>query len=69
MSPLRQTVKCVLLAGMEISEVIQCREKTLQDLTEFTESCRKKLSEIFEALGWRQTLDTDAAEVADFSYL
>uniref|UniRef100_A0A3B3SVQ7 Small nuclear ribonucleoprotein 48 (U11/U12) n=2 Tax=Paramormyrops kingsleyae TaxID=1676925 RepID=A0A3B3SVQ7_9TELE len=47
---------------MEISEVTQCREKSLQDLTEFTESCRKKLSEIFEALGWSQTLDTDPAE-------
>lgn len=38
-------------ASME-SESLQHRLDCLQELTEFTEKCRKRLNDIFDALGW-----------------
>lgn len=34
------------------SEALQDRLETLQQLTEFTQNCRAKLTELLEVLGW-----------------
>ncbi|KAM4601442.1 U11/U12 small nuclear ribonucleoprotein 48 kDa protein [Polymixia lowei] len=36
------------------TQTIQDRLKRLQELTEFTENCKKQLDDIFETLGWSQ---------------
>lgn len=35
------------------SEALQDRLETLHELTEFTQNCRTKLTELLEVLGWR----------------
>lgn len=35
----------------------------LQELTDFTENCQAELKDLFEALGWKQELDTHAVEM------
>lgn len=35
----------------------------LQELTDFTENCQAELKDLFEALGWKQELDTHAVQM------
>ncbi|KAJ8415677.1 hypothetical protein AAFF_G00402340 [Aldrovandia affinis] len=39
-------------ANSEVSDTLHCRLQSIQELTEFTESCQKQLNGLFEALGW-----------------
>lgn len=45
-------------------QALQDRLNRLQELTDFTENCKKQLNELFEALGWTQ----DSTQVTTFSY-
>ncbi|KPP72572.1 U11/U12 small nuclear ribonucleoprotein 48 kDa protein-like [Scleropages formosus] len=44
----------------EVSETLRARERSVQELLEFTERCRTELNGLFEALGWRPELNTDS---------
>lgn len=45
------------------AETLQDRMDRLQELTEFTEKCKKRLDDIFEKLGWSRD-DEDAGSVS-----
>lgn len=45
------------------AESLQNRLDRLQELTEFTEKCRKRLKDIFDSLGWSWNYE-DANEVS-----
>ncbi|XP_017569862.1 U11/U12 small nuclear ribonucleoprotein 48 kDa protein isoform X1 [Pygocentrus nattereri] len=44
------------------SEGAQDRLRSLQELTEFTESCRGQLAEVFSALGWEPDCETNSQQ-------
>ncbi|KAG9276127.1 U11/U12 small nuclear ribonucleoprotein 48 kDa protein isoform X1 [Astyanax mexicanus] len=43
-------------------ELLEERLRSLQELTEFTESCRTQLTEVFSALDWEPNWGTDSRE-------
>ncbi|XP_036446194.1 U11/U12 small nuclear ribonucleoprotein 48 kDa protein isoform X1 [Colossoma macropomum] len=47
------------------SEGAQDRLRSLEELTEFTESCRAQLTEVFNALGWEPDWETNPQEKMD----
>ncbi|MFT7816330.1 U11/U12 small nuclear ribonucleoprotein 48 kDa protein-like [Arapaima gigas] len=53
---------CDSPVNSEMDEGLRVREQSLQELVEFTESCQRKLSGLFEALGWSQELHTDSPQ-------
>lgn len=51
------------MSGSLETESLQDRLDCLQDLTEFTEKCRKRLNDIFDTLGWSWNYE-DANQVS-----
>ncbi|KAM6935307.1 U11/U12 small nuclear ribonucleoprotein 48 kDa protein [Lycodopsis pacificus] len=44
------------------TQTLQDRLDRLQELTDFTENCKKQLNDVFEALGWSKDYNQDAME-------
>ncbi|KAG7469832.1 hypothetical protein MATL_G00132970 [Megalops atlanticus] len=53
---------CDMHMNIEELDSLHSRQERLQELTDFTESCQKKLEGLFEALGWSQEMNADSMQ-------